>query len=157
MKNVTDNLVINNDDLNIKSMKELKNPVSYGKDIAADFKVQSPGTFIYENNKYEIKSDIIGDHFKSNMLGAIILALLNGIEIKDSLNAIESFAGVKRRIELIGISKGVLIYDDYGHHPTEMEATITALKQQTENKLYVVFQLTGIQEQWSISIHLKIP
>ena len=44
MKNVTDNLVINNDDLNIKSMKELKNPVSYGKDISADFKVQSPGT-----------------------------------------------------------------------------------------------------------------
>ena len=76
-------------------MKELKNPVSYGKDIAADFKVQSPGTLIYENNKYEIKSDIIGDHFKANMLGAIILALLNGIEIKDSLNAIESFAGVK--------------------------------------------------------------
>ena len=140
MKNVTDNLVVNNDDLNIKSMIELKKSVAYGKDISADFKVQSPGIFIYKNNKYEIKSDIIGDHFKSNMLGAIILALLNGIEIKDSLNAIESFPGVKRRIELIGISKGVLIYDDYGHHPTEMEATITALKQQTESKLYVVFQ-----------------
>ena len=140
MKNVTDNLVVNNDDQNIKSMKELKNPISYGTDIEADFRVQSPGNFIYENNKYEIKSDIIGDHFKSNMLGAIILALLNGIEIKDSLNAIESFAGVKRRIELIGISNGVSIYDDYGHHPTEMEATITALKQQSENKLYVVFQ-----------------
>jgi len=140
MKNVTDNLVVNNDDQNIKSMKELKNPISYGTDISADFRVQSPGNFIYENNKYEIKSDIIGDHFKSNMLGAIILALLNGIEIKDSLNAIESFGGVKRRIELIGITNGVSIYDDYGHHPTEMEATITALKQQSENKLYVVFQ-----------------
>jgi len=140
MKNVTDNLVVNNDDQNIKSMKELKNPISYGTDISADFRVLSPGNFIYENNKYEIKSDIIGDHFKSNMLGAIILALLNGIEIKDSLNAIESFGGVKRRIELIGITNGVSIYDDYGHHPTEMEATITALKQQSENKLYVVFQ-----------------
>ena len=140
MKNVMDNLVINNDDQNIKSMKELKKPITYGTDISADFRVLSPGNFIYENNKYEIKSDIIGDHFKSNMLGAIILALLNGIEIKDSLNAIESFAGVKRRIELIGISNGVSIYDDYGHHPTEMEATITALKQQSENKLYVVFQ-----------------
>ena len=140
MKNVMDNLVVNNDDQNIKSMKELKKPVTYGSDISADFRVLSPGNFIYENNKYEIKSDIIGDHFKSNMLGAIILALLNGIEIKDSLNAIESFGGVKRRIELIGITNGVSIYDDYGHHPTEMEATITALKQQSENKLYVVFQ-----------------
>ena len=74
MKNVTDNLVINNDDLNIKSMKELKNPVSYGKDTSADFKVQSPGNFKYENNKYEIKSDIIGDHFKANMLGAITVS-----------------------------------------------------------------------------------
>ncbi|GIS45449.1 MAG: hypothetical protein Ct9H90mP17_2920 [Actinomycetota bacterium] len=64
------------------------------------------------------------DPFKSNMLGALY-CFINGIEIEDSLNAIESFAGVKRRIELIGISKGVLIYDDYGHHPTEMEATIT--------------------------------
>ena len=140
MKNVMDNLVVNNDDKNIKSMKDLKNPKTYGTDISADFRVLSPGNFIYENNKYEIKSDIIGDHFKSNMLGAIILALLNGIEIKDSLNAIESFAGVKRRIELIGISNGVSIYDDYGHHPTEMEATITALKQQSDYKLYVVFQ-----------------
>ena len=140
MNNVMDNLVVNNDDQNIKSMKELKKPVTYGTDISADFRVLSPGNFIYENNKYEIKSDIIGDHFKSNMLGAIILALLNGIEIKDSLNAIESFGGVKRRIELIGITNGVSIYDDYGHHPTEMEATITALKQQSENKLYVVFQ-----------------
>ena len=140
MKNVMDNLVVNNDDQNIKSMKELKKPVTYGTDISADFRVLSPGNFIYENNKYEIKSDIIGDHFKSNMLGAIILALLNGIEIKDSLNAIESFGGVKRRIELIGITNGVSIYDDYGHHPTEMEATITALKQQSEKNLYVVFQ-----------------
>ena len=140
MKNVMKNLVINNDDLNIKSMKDLKNSVSYGKHSSSNFKVKSPGIFTYEDNEYEIKSEIIGDHFKSNMLGAIILALLNGIGIEESLNAIESFPGVKRRIELIGISKGVSIYDDYGHHPTEMEATITALKQKTENELYVVFQ-----------------
>ena len=140
MKNVMKNLVINNDDLNIKQMKDLKKSISYGKHMSSDFKVKSPGIFTYEDNEYEIKSEIIGDHFKSNMLGAIILALLNGIGIEESLNAIESFPGVKRRIELIGISKGVSIYDDYGHHPTEMEATITALKQKTENELYVVFQ-----------------
>ena len=140
MKNVMNNLVINNDDMNIKSMKELKNSIAYGKHMSSDFKVKSPGIFMYEDNEYEIKSEIIGDHFKSNMLGAIILALLNGIGIEESLNAIESFPGVKRRIELIGISKGVSIYDDYGHHPTEMEATITALKQQTDNELYVIFQ-----------------
>ena len=140
MKNVMKNLVINNDDLNIKQMKDLKKSISYGKHMSSDFKVKSPGIFTYEDNEYEIKSEIIGDHFKSNMLGAIILALLNGIGIEESLNAIESFPGVKRRIELIGISKGVSIYDDYGHHPTEMEASITALKQKTENELYVVFQ-----------------
>ncbi|GIS45450.1 MAG: hypothetical protein Ct9H90mP17_2930 [Actinomycetota bacterium] len=44
MKNVTDNLVINNDDLNFKSIKVLKKPSKLGKDTSADFKVK-PGNF----------------------------------------------------------------------------------------------------------------
>ena len=74
------------------------------------------------------------------MVGAIILAMKNGISIDKSLDAISSFPGVKRRTELIGIAKGISIYDDYGHHPTEMNATINSLKKITKNKLYVVFQ-----------------
>jgi len=74
------------------------------------------------------------------MIGAIILAMKNGISISESVDAISSFPGVKRRSELIGVAKGISVYDDYGHHPTEMNATIKSLKKVTKNKLYVVFQ-----------------
>ena len=44
------------------------------------------------------------------------------------LKAIETFPGVKRRVEYLGSVLGVKVYDDYGHHPTEIKATIDALK-----------------------------
>ena len=56
------------------------------------------------------------------------------------MNAVKSFPGVKRRTEYLGTVSGINIYDDYGHHPTEIEATIGALKEHTQGKLYVIFQ-----------------
>ena len=140
MKNVEAFLVVNNDDLNLRNINTSKNLIKYGKTEDSDFLLKSSKMFSFNNQNYEIETSIVGDHFKSNMLGAIILAKKNGIEIEDSLEAIKSFPGVKRRIELIGIFNGVSIYDDYGHHPTEMDATISALKKITTNKLYVIFQ-----------------
>ena len=122
------------------SIKGFNNSVKYGKNKDSDFLILTPDKFLYENKEYIINSQILGDHFRSNMVGAIVLAMKNGISIKESLDAIFSFPGVKRRTELIGIAKGISIYDDYGHHPTEMNATISSLKKITKNKLYVVFQ-----------------
>ena len=140
MKNVEAFLVVNNDDLNLRNLNSFKNIIRYGKNEDSDFLLKSSKMFSFNDQNYEIETSIVGDHFKANMLGAIILAKKNGIEIEDSLEAIKSFPGVKRRIELIGIVNGVSIYDDYGHHPTEMDATISALKKITTNKLYVIFQ-----------------
>ena len=140
MKNVEAFLVVNNDDLNLRNLNSFKNIIKYGKTEDSDFLLKSSKMFSFNDQNYEIETSIVGDHFKANMLGAIILAKKNGIEIEDSLEAIKSFPGVKRRIELIGIFNGVSIYDDYGHHPTEMDATISALKKITTNKLYVIFQ-----------------
>ena len=140
MKNVEAFLVVNNDDLNLRNLNSFKNIIRYGKNEDSDFLLKSSKMFSFNDQNYEIETSIVGDHFKANMLGAIILAKKNGIEIEDSLEAIKSFPGVKRRIELIGIFNGVSIYDDYGHHPTEMDATISALKKITTNKLYVIFQ-----------------
>ena len=60
--------------------------------------------------------------------------------VEDALNAVQTFPGVKRRTEYLGSIKGINVYDDYGHHPTEMKATISALKERTSGDLYVVFQ-----------------
>ena len=77
----------------------------------------------------------MGDHFISNIIGAIAIANLNGLTIEQSLNAIEHFTGVKRRTEFIGEFNGINFYDDYGHHPTEIKATTKALKKHTKGKL----------------------
>ena len=140
MENVKNNLVINNDDPVLQSLEKFNKSVKYGKNKGSDFLILTPEKFLYGSKEYIINSQILGDHFRSNMVGAIILAMKNGISIDKSLDAISSFPGVKRRTELIGIAKGISIYDDYGHHPTEMNATISSLKKITKNKLYVVFQ-----------------
>ena len=140
MENVKNNLVINNDDPVLQSLEKFNKSVKYGKNKGSDFLILTPEKFLYGSKEYIINSQILGDHFRSNMVGAIVLAMKNGISIKESLDAIVSFPGVKRRTELIGIAKGISIYDDYGHHPTEMNATISSLKKITKNKLYVVFQ-----------------
>ena len=140
MENVKDNLVINNDDSVLQRLEDFDKSVKYGKNKDSDFLILTPEKFLYGSEEYVINSQILGDHFRSNMVGAIILAMKNGISIDKSLDAISSFPGVKRRTELIGIAKGISIYDDYGHHPTEMNATISSLKKITKNKLYVVFQ-----------------
>ena len=75
-----------------------------------------------------------------NAIAAIANANMNGVEIEQSLESISTFSGVKRRSELIGIKNGIKIYDDYGHHPTEMDAIIQSLKYISEGSLFVVFQ-----------------
>ncbi len=140
MENVKDNLIINNDDSVLQRLEDFNKSVRYGKNKDSDFLILTSEKFLYGSKEYVINSEILGDHFRSNMVGAIILAMKNGISIEKSLDAISSFPGVKRRTELIGIAKGISIYDDYGHHPTEMNATINSLKKITKNKLYVVFQ-----------------
>ena len=140
MENVKENLVVNNDDSILQNLEGFNNLVKFGKNKESDFLILTPEKFLYRKKEYTINSKILGDHFRSNMVGAIVLAMKNGISIKKSLDAISSFPGVKRRTELIGITKGISVYDDYGHHPTEMNATIKSLKKITKNKLFVVFQ-----------------
>ena len=106
----------------------------------ADFYMKTKDSFIHNKTKYNFETKLIGDHFKSNIIGAVILAYQNGVKIEDSLKAVKSFPGVKRRTELIGIADSIYVYDDYGHHPTEMNATIKAMKNIAKNKLYVIFQ-----------------
>jgi UDP-N-acetylmuramate--alanine ligase len=83
---------------------------------------------------------LLGKHYLSNIAGAIALCTLYELSITKIIEAISKFSGVKRRLEYIGNYKDVKFYDDYGHHPTEMKATISALKNNTPGKLFVIFQ-----------------
>ncbi len=140
IQNVKDNLVLNFDDQNLRELKTNINCISYSSSETADIQIRYPNKIIIENKEYVISTKLIGYHFISNIAGAIALAYLNGIKIEDSLEAIKTFPGVKRRTEYLGSIKGIKLYDDYGHHPTEITATISALKENTLGKLYVIFQ-----------------
>ena len=137
--NVKGQCVINIDDDQLSKLIRPED-ISYSSNKNSDYKLKADSSFKYGGKKFKIKTKLIGDHFISNIIGAIALANLNGLSIKQSLNAIEHFTGVKRRTEFIGEYNGIKFYDDYGHHPTEIKATTKALKSYTKGKLVVVFQ-----------------
>ena len=140
IENVKDNLVLNYDDQNIRDLKIQSNFISYSSSEKSTIKIKYPNIIIIENKEYLIDTKLIGSHFISNIAGAIALANVNDISTEQALDAIKTFPGVKRRTEFLGSIKGIKVYDDYGHHPTEIKATISALKNYTEGNLYVVFQ-----------------
>ncbi len=139
ISNVEGQCVINIDDKQLTKLIRPKD-ISYSSSKNSNYKLKPDSSFEYEGKNFKIKTKLIGDHFISNITGAIALGNLNGLSIEQSLNAIEHFAGVKRRTEFIGDFDGVHFYDDYGHHPTEIKATTKALKSNTKGKLIVVFQ-----------------
>lgn len=140
IEKVKENVVLNYDDQILRDLKIKKEHTTYSSSENSDIKIKYPNKVIVENIEYLIDTKLIGAHFISNITGAIALANLNGITTKEALEAIKTFPGVKRRTEFLGSRKGINVYDDYGHHPTEIKATISALKSHTEGNLYVIFQ-----------------
>jgi UDP-N-acetylmuramate--alanine ligase len=70
-----------------------------------------------------------GAHMASNCATAAALALTLGAEAEAVGEALAGFRGVDRRMQFLGERNGVRIWDDYGHHPTEIDATLRALRQ----------------------------
>jgi len=69
-----------------------------------------------------------GRHNQLNALAAIAAARHVSVQVRDSLEALTSFRGVKRRLELRGTAGGVAVYDDFAHHPTAIAATLEGLR-----------------------------
>jgi len=70
----------------------------------------------------------LGRHNQQNALAAIAAARHAGVPVKQSLAALATFAGVKRRLELRGTVRGVAVYDDFAHHPTAIAMTLDGLR-----------------------------
>jgi len=100
---------------------------------------------IVDSNEFrddKIKMKVPGEHNRKNASMALAVAHLLGIDKKKAQKSIEEFAGTWRRFEHKGETKnGVIVYDDYGHHPTEIKATLKAAREFFgEKKIIVVFQ-----------------
>lgn len=84
---------------------------------------------------------LIGNHQVENAVAAIRTAEKLGVNPKIAIKALAKFKGIGRRLEYIGQKNDVLVYDDYGHHPTELKVTISALKNKyPTRRLVVAFQ-----------------
>ena len=109
--------------------------ISFNDDGFPTFDVYKLGDF-FEN----ISLSVPGRHNVLNALACIALCDFYGIG-KDSIkSALSKFTGAHRRFEFKGIVNGARVFDDYGHHPTEIVATANSLKNKKYNESWVVFQ-----------------
>lgn len=81
-----------------------------------------------------------GRHNILNALAAISVARDVGISFEDIAQALNNFKGIERRFSFKGLYKGAELFDDYGHHPTEIFNTLLVARKRAQKKLTVVFQ-----------------
>lgn len=146
-------LVYNYDDENCHHLSSHTKAkcISYGiKNSNANFVAKNinfddngyPSFDVYHNNSFykTMKLSVPGMHNVLNSLACIALCDEFGIDKNDIKNALKKYKGAERRFELIGKINGAKIYDDYGHHPTEIQAVYEAMKKKQYNHSWIVFQ-----------------
>lgn len=81
-----------------------------------------------------------GIHSATNALAAVAVAQELEIPFARVAEALEAFSGIHRRFEVKGEARGIMVIDDYGHHPAEIQATLGAIREGWKRPLTVVFQ-----------------
>ncbi len=88
----------------------------------------------------DVNLKVPGLHNVYNALAAISIGLELDIPFEVISKALDSFAGVQRRFQLKGEAAGVIVYDDYGHHPTEIRTTLDGARRGWDGRIVVIFQ-----------------
>ncbi len=109
--------------------------ITFGEDAAADVRVHSvvadgPVAFelSYLGESYATRLQVPGHHNALNAAGAFAVLVGLGHDPRAVLDGIAEFGGTERRFELHGVVRGVSVYDDYAHHPTEVAAALSAAR-----------------------------
>jgi UDP-N-acetylmuramate--alanine ligase len=88
----------------------------------------------------EVRLKVSGEHNVLNSLASFAAGEIMGVPFESSCKSLSIFRGAKRRLQNIGEANGVLIYDDYAHHPREIAATMAAVARSFGRPAHVVFQ-----------------
>ncbi|HWL76230.1 UDP-N-acetylmuramate--L-alanine ligase [Microbacterium sp.] len=112
-----------------------ENVVTFGESEGADVRVtgirtDGPVSFTIEHDGVSVDANLAipGAHNAINAAGAVAVLLTLGHELEPAVRAVERFEGTIRRFELHGVERGVSVYDDYAHHPTEVAAALAAAR-----------------------------
>lgn len=98
-------------------------------------------TLSFEGETYSAELNVPGEHNAVNAAGAFAVLVGLGFDPAKSLEGIATFQGTERRFELHGVQRGVSVYDDFAHHPTEVAAALNAARSVVgSGKLITVFQ-----------------
>jgi len=87
-----------------------------------------------------LRLSVPGRHNLQNALAAVAVGLELGVDITALAEALAAFKGADRRFQRLGEAAGVLVVDDYGHHPTEIRAVLDAARASLGRRLIVAFQ-----------------
>jgi UDP-N-acetylmuramate--alanine ligase len=152
------------DDENTRALLPLEHTtISYGMEHAADFSARDivlnadHSIFdVHVKNSNTLLGTIMlpipGKHNIYNALAAIAVTQELGITFETIAKNLASFGGVARRFSFHGTYQGAEIFDDYAHHPAEIENCLKVARQRAHNKLIVVFQphrYTRTQKLWN--------
>ncbi len=122
--------------------------VSYGweeADYTASNVLERSGIVAFDVHKKgdllgRVELGVPGRHNALNALAAIAIADIHGVSFEHTMLALSTFAGARRRFETKYLSEHLRVIDDYGHHPTEIAATIQTARSLDPKRLVVVFQ-----------------
>lgn len=145
-------VIANGDDKNVRDALDGAQSVTYfgieNKDCAirAESIGESGGKYFFDlvvngERICQISLSVSGYHNVYNALATAAVALLCGVSAEDIVSGIAGFTGAARRMELKGAVNGARVYDDYGHHPTEVATTLEGVKKMLDGgRLFCVFQ-----------------
>lgn len=145
-------LIINNriENIGYLTQNTKAEVLTYGDDESADYYFKNVS---YDDRHYQsfdvykgkefigrMRQKMIGKHNALNFVAAYALLSHMGLTFEEIKKSLEEFKGARRRLEVKAIIDGITYIDDYAHHPTEIEASLNALKEIKYNNLYLIFQ-----------------
>lgn len=143
-------VVINSDDFGAQQVSKLvaKPIVTFGESSSADVRVsniienaQVEFSLTYSGETLTASLSVAGRHNAINAAGAVATLIGLGFGFEEALTEVAKFGGTERRFELHGEKRGVKVYDDFAHHPTEVAAALNGARAVVgSGRIVTVFQ-----------------
>ena len=142
-------LCLDNAQVRVLLPKVRKRFATYGLSADADFSAQDlqmkPAGVEYTVLHHakplgKLRLRLPGRHSATNALAAVTVGYELEIPFSQVAEALDGFTGIHRRFEIKGEPQGIMVIDDYGHHPAEIQATISAIRDSWKRPLTVIFQ-----------------